>query len=576
MMVFFLLVVLADDALIFEIEDEKDLEIILAEIDFLQNNPVDINTADFDELTKIPYLTTNDCLKILEHRNRYGFYDSPRDILNIPGFDPLTFEKVRPFITVKVKPIRLESFLTRLRLRSEIPKDESSEEFYTKTEFYYGQYDVFMVTEKDPNESSLFDYYAFGTVIDDGVRKFAFGKYNLDLGSGVLLSPLGSFFSAIDFRMITRERGIMPYTSVLENSGFFGAAFSDSLFVRFSLFYSNQKLDGRIDSLGFARSFDESGEHVDSLSLDRKDRINEEIIGYDVRYRFSQLLASQRAYWCSYSPSFVCTDSFIEFYGEKFWASSIELRYLGDFFIIFSECARSFKNRIGGLFGVSTYFPYIEFNLAGKYFPAGFYSPKGTEARDDYIGGTVDIRHISKVVNLGTTFTIDDKSEEDSVKYGLRFNLERGIGLVQAKFQIRWRYAAQTINLSGSRVFVRLKPTKQLFVDVRLEEKYVYDVSEVEKGIFGSLEVGTQFDRLSFRIRYGRFNTDSYASRIYVYESDLPGIINNRMLYKKGDYGFIYASVKPVDLLKVSAKYSVVKINSASTRQLGFQLDVKL
>jgi len=576
MIVIFLLVVLADDAIIFEIEEEKDLEIILAEIAFLQNNPIDINTAGFDELIKIPYFTMNDCLKILEYRDRHGFYDSPYDLLNIPGFDPFTFEKVRPFITVKAKPIRLENFFTRLRLITEIPREELSEEYYTKTEFFYGQYNVFVVTEKDPHENSLFDYYALGTVIDDGVRKFALGKYNLDLGSGVLLSPVGSFFSSIDFRMISRERGIIPYTSVLENSGFFGAAFSDSLFLKFTLFYSNQKLDGRVDSLGFARSFDKSGEHVDSLSLSKKDRINEEIVGYDVRYRFSELLVSQRTYWCSYSPGFVCTDSLTEFYGENFWASSIELRYLGDFFIIFSECARSFENHIGGLFGISTYFPYIEFNLAGKYFPAGFYSPKGAEARHDYIGGTVDIRHISKIVNLGTTLTIDDKTDEDSVKYGLRFNFEKGIGFVQAKFQIRWRYAAETIDLSGSRVFLRLKPTMHLFFDVRLEEKYAYELSEVEKGIFGSLEVGTQFDKLSFRMRYGRFNTDSYASRIYVYESDLPGIINNRMLYKKGDYGFVYVSVKPVDLFKLSLKYSVVRMNSASTEQLGFQVDVKL
>lgn len=576
MIVVFLLALLSDDGLLLEIEEEKDLEIILKELELLQYNPIDINTAGFDELTKIPYLTVNDCLKIVEYRKRHGFYATPHDLLNVPGFDPVVFDKIRPFVTVKIKPIKIDKFMTRIRLRTDVPKEESSEEVYTRTECFIGQYDVCMVTEKDPRESSLFDYYVLGVVLDDEIRKFALGKYNLDLGSGALLSPLGSFFSAIDFRMITRERGIMPYRSVSENSGFFGAAFSDSLFLKFTIFYSDQKLDGRVDSLGFARSFDESGEHVDSLSLSRKDRIDEEIIGYDIRHRFSRLLVSNRSYWCSYSPGFVSTDSFTGFYGDRFWASSIELKYLGDFFVAFSECTRSFKNRIGGLFGVSSYFPYIEFNLAGKYFPAGFYSPKGAEARDNYFGGTVDIKHISKIANLGTTLILGSKTDEDSMRYDLRLNVEKGIGNIHAKFQIRWRYTAQDIDLSGSRIFLRIKPVRYLFFDMRLEEKYVHELSGMEKGIFGCLEAGVQHDRLSFRVRYGRFNTDSYASRIYAYETDLPGIVNNRMLYNKGEYGFVYVSFKPVNQFKVSAKYSVVKRNSTPMEQIGCQFDMKL
>ncbi len=567
---------LSDEATIFEIEEEKDLEIILKEIEYLRYNPIDINTADFKELTKIPYLSINDCLKIIRYREKHGYYSSPKDLLNVPGFYHFLFDKIKNFVTVKAKPIRIEKFASRIRLKTEIPKKELSEKYYTKTQCSYNQYNIFLVTERDPYESSFFDYYATGIVIDEGARKFAFGKYNLDLGSGVLLSPLGSFFYSIDFSMIMRERGILPYTSVLENSGFFGAALSDSLFLKYTLFYSNQKLDGRIDSLGFARSFDESGEHTDSLSLSRKDRINEEIFGYDIKYRFSNVLVSNRTYWCTYNPGFVCSDSFTEFYGDKFWASGIELKYFGDFFVIFSECARSYNDHIGGLFGFSGYFPYIEFNLAGKYFPVGFYSPKGVEALDDYIGGAVDIKHISKIANFGTTLTIDDKTDEDSIKYGLRLNFEKGIGIVNAKFQIRWRYTAQTMDISGSRVFLRIKPIKHIFLDLRLEEKYAYELDEVEKGIFGALELGMQFDRLGFRMRYGRFNTDSYASRIFAYETDLPGIINNRMLYYKGDYGFIYASFKPVRLFKVSAKYSLVKRNAVSKKQLGCQLDVRL
>lgn len=576
MIVIFIFIILSDEAAIFEIEDGKDLEVILRDIEYLKQNPVDINFASFEQLSTIPYLTITDCLKIVEYRKKIGSYSSLEDLLNISGFDAILLDRIRPYITIRVKVFKIEKFKTRMRLKTEIPKSLSSEEYYTKTELFTKEYNMFLVTEKDPYETSFFDYYASGILLSGGTRKFVLGKYNLDLGSGIMLSPIGSFFHSIDFRMMVRERGILPYTSVLENNGFFGAALADSLFLKFALFYSNQKLDGRIDSLGFARSFDESGEHTDSLAISRKDRINEEIFGYDIKYRLSDVLLSNRSYWCTYDPPFVCTDSFAKFYGTKFWMSGLELKYFGDVFVMFSELARSYENRIGGLFGFSGFFPYVDFNLAAKYFPAGFYSPKGIEARNDYVGGVIDIGSRSKIGNFATTLTIDNKAEEDSMKYSLRLNFEKKIGFVRAKFQIRWRYTSQVINLSGSRVFLRIRPLKRIFFDIRLEEKYIYDSGQIEKGIFGALEAGLEFDRLRLRIRYGLFETDSYTSRIFVYETDLPGIVNNRMLYNKGNYGFISLSIKPADLLKIGFKYSIVNKDSISVKQLGAQVDITL
>jgi len=576
MIALLLLLILSDDPMLFEVEEDKDLEIILRDMEYLRNNPIDINTASFDELTRIPYLSISDCLKIVEYREKKGPYNSLGDLLNIPGFDIILFDMIKHFIVVKAKPFKIEKFAIRMRAQTEVPKKELSEEYYTKTECSFGPYTIFFITEKDPYENSLFDYYAPGIMIDQGTRKIVLGKYNLDLGSGIMLSPIGSFFYSTDFRIMIKERGIIPYTSVLENSGFFGAAYSDSLFLKYTLFFSNQKLDGRIDSLGFASSFDESGDHTDSISLDRKDNISEKIFGYDIRYQFSDLLISNRTYWCSYNPEFVCSDSFTKFYGGKFWTSGLGLKYSRDFFVMFSEFVRSYKDRIGGLFGFSGYFPYIDFNLVGKYFPVGFYSPKGVEAKDDYIGGTIDIKHRSKIANLGLTLTMDNRTEDDSMKYNLRLNFEKKIGILNAKFQMRWRYLAQTKNLSGSRVFIRMKPVKKIFIDLRLEERYVYSSDGIEKGLFGGLELGTEFKRLKIRMRYGIFNTDSYAARIYVYETDLPGIIHNRMLYNKGNYGFIYVSIKPVDMLKIGLKYSVVNRDTLSLKKLGCQIDVKL
>ncbi len=564
------------EASLFEVEEDRDLEILLDEMESLARYPLDINTAGFDDLVKILYLTPTDCLNIIEYRTMHGPYDKTSDLLNVRGFDEALYDKIRPFITVKAKPLRIEKCNIRLRSITELPRSELSEKYYTRSEVKYGNYSMHLITEKDPFEDSFFDYYAVGFFAGSDVRRFAFGKYNLDLGSGVLLSPVGSFLYSTDFRVIMRERGLFPYTSVLENSGFFGAAYSDSLLLRYTIFVSQQKLDGRIDTLGFTRSFDASGEHTDSLSRSRKDQINERLFGYDAHYRISDLQISSRSYWCMYDPPFVCADSTTQFYGDKFWTTGIGLNYYAESFVIVSELARSFRNRIGGLFGFNGQFSSFDVQLAGKYFPAQFYSPKGVEADNDYVGGILVVRHRSSIADIGMTVSIDGDTETDSAKYKVQFNFEKKIGIVNAKLQTRWRWYGGERDYASSRAFLRVTPFRHLFFDIRLEDKYVYDIDNVSTGLFAAIEMGFEFKAIRGRVRYGVFDTDDYDARLYVYETDLPGVIKNRTLYDDGHYGFIYCAVKPFQSVTLSAKYSIMEKGDFLDKRVGAQLDIRL
>ena len=94
--------------------------------------------------------------------------------------------------------------------------------------------------------------------------------------------------------------------------------------------------------------------------------------------------------------------------------------------------------------------------------------------------------------------------------------------------------------------------------------------------MFGAFELGAELKTFRARVRYGLFDTDDYDSRMYIYETDLPGIVRNRMLYDQGSYGFIYVSVRPIRMLNVSAKYSVMAKEDTSHRKFGAQLDIRL
>lgn len=573
-MLFFLFIIAVTDDIIFKTEQNIDFELILNDLEYLRSHPININSASVEELAQITFLTLNSCIKIVEYRERRGSFESVNDLLNISGFDEMLVDMINPYVTVGIKRVDVKKIAARTRVQTELPAEKQSSEYHTRMSILVDQYGFYAVTEKDEFESRFFDHYAVGLSVDDGIRKFALGKYNLDLGAGAVLSTVGSFFRGIDFRIMLNERRLLPYTSTIENGGFFGAAFSDSFFVNYTLFYSNQKLDGRIDSLGFARSFDESGIHVDSLSLSRQDQINEEILGYDIRYRRANMLISNRAYHCSYNPAFVTTDSVAKFYGEDFFTTSVEVRYFGDIFVMFSEVARSWKNRIGGIFGFSAVFPYFDFNLAGKYFPGGFYSPKGIEATANLAGGTVDIKHHSPLVDVGLNFGLENRLDEDTTSYDLKLSFAKRVGILNARVNFRRRYRDENKDLSGSEVLLRISPVRFLFFDLRFEEKSVYQ-EQVENGIFGALEAGLDLRNLDIRARYGVFQTDSYDARVYAYEIDLPGILNNRMLYGRGDYGFVYLSVRMLQNVKLGMKYSRIYRDSKSETQIGGQFDFR-
>ncbi len=573
-MLFLLFFITVTEDLIFKTEQDIDLELILKDLEDLKSQPLDINSATVEDLARIPYLTSNSAIRIVEFRSRHGPFRHVGDLLKIPGFDRVLVETISPFVTVAIKRVEVKQIAARLRSRTELPRQERSAEYYTKLGFSLAQYGIHVVTEKDAYESEFFDHYAAGLFVDDGIRKFALGKYNLDLGAGVVLSTVGSFFRGIDFRIMLNERGLLPYTSAIENGGFFGAAFSDSFFINYRLFYSNQRLDGRVDSLGYARSLDPSGDHVDSLSLSRKDQINEEIIGYDLRYRWANALISNRSYLCNYSPAFATTDSLTKFYGDDFFVTSFEFRYFGESFVMFSEVARSWRNRVGGIFGFSASLPFFDLNLAGEYFPEGFYSPKGIEAKEDLAAAILDITHHSRIVDVGAVLTLDNKLSEDTTRYDIKLSFSKRLGIMNARVNIRRRYRAERRDLSGSEALLRFMITRFLFFDLRFEERSVYD-EQLERGIFGAFEIGLDFRKIDVRARYGVFDTDSFGSRIYAYEIDLPGIVNNRMLYGDGEYGFFYVSIRPLQQIKLSMKYSAVYRDTISYRQLGGQVDFR-
>jgi comEA protein len=66
----------------------------------LQNPIININTADKNELTKLPRIGPTIAQRIIDYRNLNGKFASKEDIQKVKGIGEKTFDKLKDLITV--------------------------------------------------------------------------------------------------------------------------------------------------------------------------------------------------------------------------------------------------------------------------------------------------------------------------------------------------------------------------------------------------------------------------------------------------------------------------------------------
>lgn len=315
-------------------EFEPDFTDLLDNITFLLENPVDLNSADFDQMKQIMFLTDFQVMKIIEYRAKYGNFLTIYELQGVEGLNEETIELMEPFVKISnekpkgiFKPRDVfrngkHNFFLRY---SQIAEDQkgykslsdsakaanpngyypgSPSKIYSRYGFNYNnRLRIGITADKDPGEEFFkgtqpngFDFYsAFAYYSGKGVVKdLVVGDYQAGFGQGLTFWTGLAFGKSSEAVSMKRNAvGIKPSTSVNENLFMRGIAATFAMQnLELTTFYSSKKVDaniGETDTLNpeilYVTSLQETGYHRTQAELMDKNAIGEKIMGLHLGYR---------------------------------------------------------------------------------------------------------------------------------------------------------------------------------------------------------------------------------------------------------------------------------------------------
>ncbi|WP_262385915.1 helix-hairpin-helix domain-containing protein [Hymenobacter sp. BT491] len=372
--------------------------------------PLNLNTATREELRSLLLLSEAQISALLHHREQVGMLLSMYELQSIDGFDLRSIYRVAPFATVldgsvggnrgplwqRVLQEDNNALLVRYERVLQQRKGYTAPDTTSRlTSRYAGSPDKLLVryrvshahdfsfgftAEKDAGEAFSWnpgsrrygaDFYSAHFVVHERgrLKTLALGDYQLQFGQGLLLSS--GFQVGKGAETITTIRrsnvGVRPYSSVLENSFFRGAAatFSLSKTLQATAFASWKKVDASIQtSTDSLAEFDEfssgvllTGLHRTTTELANRKDLRELISGGNFTYtsRNSNFSAGLTAVDTHFDKAILRRSepyNAFEFRGMHNLAVSTHYSYVLHNALLFGETARSSGGGWGTVNGV--------------------------------------------------------------------------------------------------------------------------------------------------------------------------------------------------------------------------------
>ena len=489
---------------------------------------------------------------------------------------------------------------------------------YTRYRFNYGTQIIFGITgEKDAGEEFFkgsqkkgFDFYSAHFFIKEkNLKALALGDYQLKYGQGLAMwSGLATAKTADVINVKRNNIGIRPYASVNEFSYLRGGAVSYAVKdFTFDFFYSSRKLDATTtpsdtitDEL-LVTTFSEDGFHRTQSELNKKDKINSTLYGGHINYRITNFDIGITAFQSKYSNSIERKDlPYNQFdpSGNKFNNVAINYNYNIRNLLFFGETARSGNNAYATINGfLLSLDPRASLSLLYR-------------------------NYSRKYQNLyGNAFRESDNANEKGIYMGLALTPAKGITLnsyidffqfpwlryqvdgpstgnewlsqvtwtptKSSTFYIRYREQQKQENQNSEKRIDNLVVAKQSNLRVNasykispsftLQSRIEFNTRKTENTpteigvvLFQDLQYNKLGSPITISIRYVSFDTETYDTRIYAYENDIPGIFSIPSYYYSGRRFYLLAKYHFMKGIDFWVRYGTTAYDHLNTVGSGY------
>lgn len=514
--------------------------------------------------------------------------------------------------------------------------------YYSRLRFSYrNNLSIGVTAEKDPGEeffrgsqaNSGFDFYSAHAYYQGGkyLRAVALGDYQVQIGQGLNLWSGYAFGKTADVTNVKRTaRSLRPYTSVDETRFLRGAAFElGAGKFAWTNFASVKNVDATIvadtllDEQEFVSSINLTGFHRTNSEIARKDALTEMMYGSNLRYQSRNLTLGVAAVYQGYNTDFnrdTLPYNQFDFRGRNTMGLSADYSWVVKNFNFFGELAHAthsgaFANLHGVLASIdkraSFSLIYRNYDRAYQTFYNNGFSEASRMQNEEGVYAGLKI-NFSPAFSLNSyadffrfpwlRFQVDAPSVGHEFMIQPSYRPSRAL-TIYARFrqQLRQRNSR---DLDGTVTGIedvfqrnyRLDFNYKISEDFRLKSRIEYVTTnrpsnQPEDGIILTQDIlyKPKSSPIDIALRYALFDTDSYDSRIYTFESNALYVFAVPAYFYQGSRAYIllrYTFLRRFDLW---ARYGVSifanrnsigsgpeQITGTTRSDLTIQLRVKL
>jgi competence ComEA-like helix-hairpin-helix protein len=369
--------------------NHSDPEEYIQMLQDLAMNPVNLNTADMNDLIKIPAIDDRIAQAIITYRDHIKPFESIKEVQNVKGIGNVTFRKIKPFITIgdgrNIRKIMVSdphywtykghlAYISRLRTILQEPlgyRDISQHTHYAGNRMKYYQklawqsphLSLHITQQKDAGERMDgklgFDYTSFSLALRNIMRlhEIVIGDYSLSFGQGLLLWNGFGFGkgSSVVNGPVRNGRGVHSYGSSDENHFLRGIAFTYGKKLQTTFFLSRRNLSASVIAGDTVRNPSMTGLYRTPTELKRRYNTGTNLAGTHIAYNTQLGEVGLTGYYMWFNRYIEAGSSiyqYYDFHGMRLSGLSIDYRYLIHNSSFFGEIARSGNGAIALLSGM--------------------------------------------------------------------------------------------------------------------------------------------------------------------------------------------------------------------------------